>query len=448
MKKLAKIVLLSIISAIIVMAISSCASIDNSSANSSVKGTGTKTDPYHIENITQLEDFRKQTKTENYKNMYFVLDDDIDCGGMQLTTVVSFNGNFNGNNHTIKNFSVGSKNYQSIGFFGSVEGIIENLKLDDFKVISTFAEAEYSNCTGGIAGWNNGTIKNCYVNGEIEAGGAYGSRVGGIVGYNNGTISSCFSDGSVYGVSSNNGKDYFPATGGLVGMNVGTVEKSGTDCDSVKCSSVSYGSSGGLVGINTGTISESYATAGVQNDTGDYLFAGGFVGRNQGKIKNCYAQSAVVCNMNVVFSHAFQGGFVGRNNDTIENCYAASITTATTKAYDLYCISQFCAENMNGATIRNSYATGYIDLQYITGWDEGTPNVTNCFIYSNEGSNSDCYIISADKNRPGESECTYDELSSIEFYQNVLHWPDSIWNYNNLDTENSVYPILKNVKRI
>lgn len=183
----------------------------------------------------------------------------------------------------------------------------------------------------------------------------------------------------------------------------------------------------------------------MQNDTGDYLFAGGFVGRNQGKIKNCYAQSAIVCNLNVVFSHAFQGGFVGRNNDTIENCYAASITTTTTKAYDLYCISQFCADNVNGATIQNSYATGYIDLQYVIGWGEGTPNLENCFIYRNEGSNSGCYILSADKNRPGETECTHVELSSIEFYQSVLHWSNSIWNYNNLNTENSIYPTLKNV---
>ena len=51
---------------------------------------------------------------------------------------------------------------------------------------------------GGLVGWNDGEIKNCYASGDVTS--EYDAdRLGGLVGRNCGPIESCYASGSIVG---------------------------------------------------------------------------------------------------------------------------------------------------------------------------------------------------------------------------------------------------------
>ena len=94
---------------------------------------------------------------------------------------------------------------------------------------------------GGVAGWNDGTIDNCYSKGTVACN---DNSNGGLVGQNNGSIANCFSQANV------SGAHYL---GGLVGNHGGG---SVTNCYST--GTVTGGTKGGLIGALTGTVNSSY----------------------------------------------------------------------------------------------------------------------------------------------------------------------------------------------
>ena len=91
----------------------------------------------------------------------------------------------------------------SVGLFGVLGsgGSITDVGLDNATVTGNAD-------VGGLAGFNLGTIANCYSTGTVS--GNYG--IGGLVGDNwGGTITTCYASGAVSGSGS--------AVGGLVGWN-------------------------------------------------------------------------------------------------------------------------------------------------------------------------------------------------------------------------------------
>ena len=101
---------------------------------------GTKDNPYKIE---KYSDFANKVAPE--PEAYFILMNDIDCGGKSFTPLFTstkgFKGNFNGNDHTISNFKISSgdeknpyssSSNENYGLFGYVAagGTIYNLNLD------------------------------------------------------------------------------------------------------------------------------------------------------------------------------------------------------------------------------------------------------------------------------------------------------------------------------
>jgi len=174
----------------------------------------------------------------NYWNADFRLMANIDVSGFNGTAfnVIGcwvdwdspdnkpFTGTFDGNGHTISNFTYDSNGVNGIGLFGYVEG--ENAEIKDLGLINAnigagtqgsyvgsfvgwLVNATISNCyvyggsvsgttiLGGLVGWNDsGTISNCYARGNVTG----DSYLGGLVGYNkSGTISNCYAMGSVTG---------------------------------------------------------------------------------------------------------------------------------------------------------------------------------------------------------------------------------------------------------
>ena len=158
-------------------------------------GDGTERNPYRVSTPEQLDNVR------NYLNAYFIQTQDIDMtaataeGGafynegagwepIGTKEQTSFSGNYDGGNYRI----IGLKCDQSdsgtayAGLFGYNSGVIQNLGIDVGAVSSYYSYA------GGIAGYNRGSVINCYNTGTISA----EDYAGGITGYNSGSITNCY----------------------------------------------------------------------------------------------------------------------------------------------------------------------------------------------------------------------------------------------------------------
>jgi hypothetical protein len=122
--------------------------------------------------------------------------------------VAAFIGTFDGNDHTISNFSYTSTGKSHTGLFGYVDSpdaVINNLQL-----LAPNVNAGTAEIAGALVGWlGDGTITNCHVQGGSVAG---GSRVGGLAGENEGIITNSYASSTVEGDI---------GVGGLVGNNIG-----------------------------------------------------------------------------------------------------------------------------------------------------------------------------------------------------------------------------------
>ncbi len=254
-------------------------------------GTGEPNAPYLIYTAEQMNAVGTDS---NDWDKHFKLMADIDLSGFTGTSFniigylvilfdyKPFTGVFDGNDHTISNFTYSSTGTDYIGLFGYVSGIIKNLGLIDPNV-----DAGTGSCVGSLVGINSGTITNCYAQGGCVAG---ESDVGGLVGSAYNKITNCYATANVTGDE---------CVGGLVGRNGGTINSCYAG-GSVRGDSYV----GGLVGNNylSNIISNCYATGNVSA----HAEVGGLVGHNwQGTIFNCYATGAVDGN-------DFTGGLVGR----------------------------------------------------------------------------------------------------------------------------------------
>jgi len=180
-----------------------------------------------------------------------------------------FSGIFDGNGHTIYNFTYSSTSRFNVGIFGYVSGFGAEIK--KLGLVNPVIAGSGS-VVGALVGWSsNATINNCYVAGGSVSGanvigglvgqvGFFGNTtiyncytditvsgndaVGGLCGWVfDGTISNCYSAGSVSGTGN---------VGGLVGDNQDTIENSFWDIEaSGQVSGVGAGSSSGALGKTT-----------------------------------------------------------------------------------------------------------------------------------------------------------------------------------------------------
>ncbi|HPS03701.1 MAG TPA: GLUG motif-containing protein, partial [Candidatus Sumerlaeota bacterium] len=142
---------------------------------------------------------------------------------------------------------------------------------------------------GGLIGANNsgGKIVNSFSTGPVEGLGQYYIVAGGLAGTNNGSIRNSFASSSVKGRTIN-GSSSLPALGGFVGLNAGGTV---TDCFALGTIEGTFNSSlpylGGLIGqLNGGSVSNCFSIGAVA-DFGTYI--GGLIGRvSGGTVTACY----------------------------------------------------------------------------------------------------------------------------------------------------------------
>ncbi|UCG49193.1 MAG: hypothetical protein JSU94_05300, partial [Phycisphaerales bacterium] len=232
-------------------------------------GTGEPNSPYLIRTAEQLNaigaepnDWDRHFKLVANVDLSPYTETDFNIIGLWVDSSSRdnkpFAGVFDGNGHTISNFTCTSRRTSCVGLFAYVDG--RNAHIKDLGLIHAVVHAR--RVVGSLAGQVlRGTVTNCYVKGGAVTG---SGGVGGLVGQNWGTITDCCADVSVTG--GNN-------TGGLVGDNRagGSISRC---CSTGRIKGREY--VGGLTGNNRGTIIDCYATGGVSGAG----IVGGFVGGN------------------------------------------------------------------------------------------------------------------------------------------------------------------------
>lgn len=162
-------------------------------------GTGTETDPYQIETISQLSAFRDSVNDGShggYAGMYIQLAADLDMSGTDWIPIgtmedmegysTMFLGTFDGSGHIISNLSY-ETNAPTIGagLFGINCGTVQNLAMEDVTVTVTDGT---SMAIGGVVGYNMGAIDGVTLKRAVITG---NNCTGGVVGGNKGPMSNC-----------------------------------------------------------------------------------------------------------------------------------------------------------------------------------------------------------------------------------------------------------------
>jgi hypothetical protein len=353
-------------------------------------GTGDSNSPYQIGSVS---DWQQLMGDSNNWNKHFIMIADVNLQGVTLTPVgisydVSFAGVFEGNNHIIRNVEINMPSSSYVGLFGCVNtnGQIRNLGIEDVNITGSMY-------VGGLAGYSNGLVTNCYTTGTVTGSNA---KFGGLVGWNSSQsiITDCYSACKVTGNGSST------STGGLVGQNRGSIINS-------YASGMVFGVTyvGGLVGGNYNTYSDvnitgCYATGTV---TGSGSGIGGLVGSNyygtqytiyRVLITGCYATGTVSGGTDV-------GGLIGYNdnydsNSSTARCHAAGSVTGNGHVGGL--IGYY-----NKGVITDCNATGAV-----TGSGSGTIYVGGLIGYGTNFSCADSYAAGAvTGNGSGNSSIIY-----------------------------------------
>ena len=227
------------------------------------------------------------------------------------------------------------------------------------KINASYATAivsvvDDSGSTGGLAGRNDGTIRDSYATGDVSGGGgSAGGLVGenrGLIGENGGIISTSYATGNVSGHNA----------GGLVGRAWSRGEAASISTSYATGNVSGESSAGGLVGVNQGCrIIVSYASGAVSGKGS----VGGLVGHNAGRpISFSYATGEVAGNI--------AGGLVGKNSGPISASYATGNVSA-----DSYSGGGgpggsgggLVGLNEGAGPISASYATGNVRASYAGG---------------------------------------------------------------------------------
>jgi hypothetical protein len=346
-------------------------------------GRGTAGDPYLIATAEQLNAIGLHPQD---CAKHFRLTADIDMstlGATPVNLIPTFQGVFDGNDHTIAHLAYRVKDEDSpragryvvdIGLFRMVSGVdalVQDLGLIDPNLRPDPTCTRPVDRMGALVGnLSEGWVRNCYVKGGHVQG---GDTVGGLVGYcyNYAAVSECWSTAEMSGSISIGGLvgDAIEASiwlchvgarvsgGGNVG---GLVGGTGPDCTIEDCfttGTVTGSQAGGLVGFLRGSVSRCYSTASLS--AGNTL--GGLVGLNYGLIGASWAGGEIV-------GGAGAGGLVGYNmvGDGVMVPYF------DTKVTDSYATGAVRGDNIvggligyNEGTLLRCYSTGAVTT---SGW--------------------------------------------------------------------------------
>lgn len=350
--------------------------IHSFAANGTMKGDGSASKPFQIEDY---EDLKAIGKGAYLYSSDYVLTKDIDasasehemcnedgCNGFisigknkDAADSTVFWGNIDGLNHTISSLTIWLPCEQDVAFISYLGGSVSNLKFDRIHVTGRITE---SNFVASVAAKQMGTIKNVHVTNGFVQGQNY---VGGIVGEGtrrydeNAIIDSVSFQGDIKGSQ---------RVGGIVGETDMDVLRAETDVNIV----VMDQDAGGIVGYLTGHVFQSRSSGTITPDAYEVDEVGGIAGYSKGGISEC------VSTMDLIRSGSFYldesiGGIVGEGGlvsasyalGTVEGKrYVGGIAGNGAVEYSYAMGSVHGSEYVGGlvgyGTIRNSYAANIV----------------------------------------------------------------------------------------
>lgn len=257
-----------------------------------VRAAETEPQTLEIATVDQLEALARDCRLDSWSSgRTVVLTADLDLGGSAFAGIPTFGGTLEGGGHTLSGLSLTSE--------GSVQGLFRYLQKDavveDLHLSGTVQPGGTRTTVGGLAGQNEGTIRNCSVNGTVTG----TSQVGGIAGINTvtGVITGCTVAGSVYG-------DHF--VGGLVGQNDGVISQCTNQAE------VNTTVSQNDVKLDDLTVKDLLTT----ENAADITDIGGVAGNSTGVVRGCVNRGAVG------YDHIGYnvGGIAGSQTGYVEGC--------------------------------------------------------------------------------------------------------------------------------
>lgn len=206
-----------------------------------------------------------------------------------------YNGRFNYNDY------VGSKDARGSMAGGIIGCVTQKTTLEG---CTNYGIVSHKSAAGGIAGWNDGSIKNCHTYatlGTKQDGYAY---LGGIVGINNGTVTDSAPAASI----TVRGRYII---GGVAGLNLTNASITYNTSDSIPVTVQANECAGGVAGVNCGTIALGGTTLQVNITAESY--AGGIAGSNN--MRNATTASIAGGNVTgtVTATKNYAGGAAGAN---------------------------------------------------------------------------------------------------------------------------------------
>ena len=272
-------------------------------------GSGTESDPYQIKTFAHLDNVRKKLVKDAETMVYFKMVDDIDMSDQSWTMYNGSTGNvykydFDGNGHTISNFSM---TRSGASFFGALTGgsKIHDLKFED---VSLTGVEEGGNSVATVSyNVNDGTIDNVDIS-KINITPLTNTGTGAIAAkLTQGAISNCdVTDLTITGTHQR--------IGGIVGTTEGSYVNKIEYC-TVSSSTINGGwATGGIIGIHSSSGKLS--------------------------VSNCTVSGKAATPTVVKSSSSSVGGIIGEGQKAIEvtDCKAAYLSVSTTKSSDKsYC---------------------------------------------------------------------------------------------------------------
>jgi len=223
----------------------------------------------------------------------FILMADLDISEMSNFYIPAFNGNFDGNGHSISGLNITHSQLDRTGLFG----YIDSGNVSDLQLIGVNITCHRN--TGGLAGEGNyANISNCSVNGIVQG----DVFTGGIIGLaKHSNIANCIFTGEITGNID---------VGGIAGRS----EYSAMELDYVTGQINASDYAGGIVGYCTDSdLTESFAQIEISGDSNTGGLAGGF---HHGTLENCYVLGSVL-------GESVTGGLIGRSfSSAVSFCYA------------------------------------------------------------------------------------------------------------------------------
>lgn len=378
-----------------------------------LEGSGEKEDPYKIQSIEDLVQLSIDYNNGSIKEKaYFELLEDlnfmsknsyvdadrtdfgdvngdgkIDTLKVEMTTgkgftpignnyTYRFDGNINGNGHTISNLYINNDDYY-IGFIGRTKDAItiENLNLSKVNITGK----EDVGSIVGLIEYDTGAlnISNCNVSGNITSTGRTGGMIGKIKAGNSGensiVIDNCHSS---ININSSNDR-----VGGIVGL---------TDSDSTikkltvrNCSNQGNisGNGAGIIGsiyrVQELIIQDSYNTGSIQSE-GSYV--SGVLGEcqntTQTTIEGCY-------NKGNINGYNYVAGIIGRitGNNIIQKCYNKGIIQSNNDAGGI--ASSYEGNSSYNVVIQKCYNEGNVTANNSCGGiifkGENVTSINQCY---------------------------------------------------------------------